>query len=254
MAEKDGEHPKGPRAHFRRAGQVVSRGERTWLVRIFLGRDGTGRRRYYNRTVHGTKKDAQTLLNSLLSESDRGELVEPSRETLDAFLDRWLRDVAIVKVRGNTLEQYKQSLRVYVRPVLGPVRICDLELSDFNRLYRSMEERGLSGRTVRLTHAVICGALEHAVVKEKSLARNPARLSELPRVKRPEISTLDARQVAKLRAAAAKHPFGTVLLFAVATGMRPSEYLALRWIDLDLDECTAAVHRTIHRAEKGSGG
>lgn len=82
--------PDRPRAHYRRAGQLVPRGERTWLVRIFLGRDGSGRRRYYNRTVHGTKKDAQAVLNSLLTDNDRGTLVEPSRETLDSFLDRWL--------------------------------------------------------------------------------------------------------------------------------------------------------------------
>lgn len=79
-----------PRASYRRAGQLVPRGERTWLIRIFLGRDGSGRRRYLNRTVHGTKKDAQAVLHSLLTDNDRGTLIEPSRETLDSFLDRWL--------------------------------------------------------------------------------------------------------------------------------------------------------------------
>ena len=35
---------------------------------------------------------------------DRGNLIEPSRETLDSFLDRWLRDVAAVKVRAWILQ------------------------------------------------------------------------------------------------------------------------------------------------------
>ncbi len=30
------------------AGQIIRRGERTWLVRVYLGRDGAGRRRYHN--------------------------------------------------------------------------------------------------------------------------------------------------------------------------------------------------------------
>jgi integrase len=243
--------PKGPRAHYRRAGQLVQRGERTWLVRIFLGRDGAGRRRYHNRTVRGTKKDALGVLNSLLTDNDRGTLIEPSRETLDSFLDRWLRDVASVRVRGNTLDQYRQTLKLYVRPILGRVRICDLELTDVNRLYRGMEARGLSSRTVRLTHAVVCGALEHAVVKEQTLLRNPARRAELPRARKPKIIALTSRQLARLRAAASTDANGVVLLFAVATGMRPSEYLALQWKDLELDACTATVVRSIHRAGPG---
>lgn len=237
-----------PRASYRRAGQLVPRGERTWLIRIFLGRDGSGRRRYLNRTVHGTKKDAQAVLHSLLTDNDRGTLIEPSRETLDSFLDRWLRDVASVKVRGNTLEQYRQTLKLYVKPVLGRVRICDLELADFNRLYRGIEKRGLSARTVRLTHAVISGALEHAVTKEQTLLRNPARGAELPRARKPKIVALTANQLAKLRVAAARDAHGVVFLFAVTTGMRPSEYLALRWKDIELDACTATVVRSIHRA------
>ena len=40
------------------AGQLVSRGKRTWLVRVFLGRDSEGKRRYHNKTIHGTKKEA----------------------------------------------------------------------------------------------------------------------------------------------------------------------------------------------------
>jgi hypothetical protein len=45
------------------AGMIVKRAERTWLVRVFEGRDATGKRISHNHTVHGTKKDAQTYLN-----------------------------------------------------------------------------------------------------------------------------------------------------------------------------------------------
>jgi hypothetical protein len=36
----------------RKAGQLISRGSRTWLVRISLGRDPeTGTRKYHNKTI-----------------------------------------------------------------------------------------------------------------------------------------------------------------------------------------------------------
>ena len=39
----------------RKAGQLISRGSRTWLVRISLGRDSeTGTRKYHNKTIRGS--------------------------------------------------------------------------------------------------------------------------------------------------------------------------------------------------------
>ena len=47
------------------AGQIVKRGERLWVVRIYLGRDPiTGKRMYQNHTLNGTKKEAQAFLNA----------------------------------------------------------------------------------------------------------------------------------------------------------------------------------------------
>jgi len=59
----------------RKAGQLISRGPRTWLVRVSLGRDPeTGTRKYHNRTVHGSFRQAQTYLNAKLQERDIGRL------------------------------------------------------------------------------------------------------------------------------------------------------------------------------------
>ena len=50
----------------RKAGQLISRGPRAWLVRISLGRDPeTGTRKYHNKTVRGSFREAQTYLNKV---------------------------------------------------------------------------------------------------------------------------------------------------------------------------------------------
>jgi integrase len=72
------------------AGQIIKRGERAWLVRISRGRDAFGKRRYLNKTIHGTKKDAQNYLHKKLTEKSTGTLIAPTRLTLDEFLDKWL--------------------------------------------------------------------------------------------------------------------------------------------------------------------
>ncbi|AEJ41305.1 hypothetical protein TPY_3152 [Sulfobacillus acidophilus TPY] len=81
------------------AGQIISRGNRTWLIRIFISRDPkTGKRKYINKTVHGTKKEAQQVLNALLRDHDTGSLVTPQRLTLNEYLDEWFQSA--VKTMG----------------------------------------------------------------------------------------------------------------------------------------------------------
>src|SRR5437868_3132653 len=47
----------------RKVGQIIARGDRGWLVRIYLGRDHeTHRRTYHNRTVYGSLRHAQAYL------------------------------------------------------------------------------------------------------------------------------------------------------------------------------------------------
>lgn len=52
--------------------------------------------------------------------------------------------------------------------------------------------------------------------------------------------------------AAVKDSHGVIFAFALSTGMRPEEYLALKWSDIDLSKGTATVQRTLQR-RKGGG-
>jgi integrase len=44
-------------------------------------------------------------------------------------------------------------------------------------------------------------------------------------------------------------PHGCLFALALTTGMRPSEYLALCWQDVDWDHGTVSVVRSLHRSE-----
>ena len=110
------------------AGQIIRRGERKWLVRIYLGTDpGTGKRRYHNHTVKGTKKDAERYRTSKLSEKDSGKFVAPARLSLNAYLDRWMEDAVKPRVRSRTLQDYERYLG-YVRPLLGNRRLDQITI------------------------------------------------------------------------------------------------------------------------------
>jgi integrase len=113
-----------------------------------------------------------------------------------------------------------------------------------------MLARGLSARTVRYLHAVLNSALKQAV-KWGMLARNPAEAVDLPKQERREMLALSPKQATEFLKAAADDRWGFLFAFALATGMRPEEYLGLQWKDLELERGTVTVRRALVWREKG---
>lgn len=52
-------------------------------------------------------------------------------------------------------------------------------------------------------------------------------------------------------AAIVGHPYEALFALAMTTGMRPSEYLALTWSDIDLVRGTVSVSRTLEWKKVG---
>jgi hypothetical protein len=54
----------------RKVGQIIARGHRRWLIRVYLGRDHqTKKRKYHNRTIHGPgrnvpRRSARSFINT----------------------------------------------------------------------------------------------------------------------------------------------------------------------------------------------
>lgn len=178
----------------RKTGQIVGRGPRTWLVRVYNGRDPeTRKRKYLNQTVHGGLRDAQAHLNKMLSERDRGRNLDSSKQTLNQYLDRWLEVCARPRLRTKSFQDYEGLLRRYVRPRLGTKALAAVSAFDGQTLYRELVDQGLSARSVRYTHAVLHSTLKQAVRWNLILA-NPADLVDLPRQGRRRVGVFSVEQ------------------------------------------------------------
>lgn len=226
------------------AGQIIKRGESTWTVRIFLGRDTNGKRRYFNKTIHGTKKEAQKYLTAALREKDLGIFVEPASMPLNEYLDKWLLTAAKPRLAESTFDSYEFLLNRHIKSSLGQRKLSEVKPLDVQKIYNAMSDGGLSPRTVRYTHTVLSSAFKQAV-KWNLLSRNPCEAVELPRVVRNEMQAFSPAQAQKFLEAAQNDKHGIVFAFALLSGMRPEEYLALRWSDIDLKKGTATVQRTL---------
>lgn len=143
-------------------GSVVKKGDR-WYVKIELDVDpATGRRRQKWHSGYKNKREAERARVDLLSKFDRGEYVEPSRQTLGEFLTDWL--VAIEPtVRPSTFDSYERNMRNHVIAHIGSTRLAKVDAGVLNGLYVQLLASGrrLPSRTGRgYSREVIARAIE----------------------------------------------------------------------------------------------
>src|SRR5215213_9462663 len=110
----------------------------------------------------GVAFDTISKLNKALADRDDGLFFDVENLTVSEYLDRWLRDSAQGSVRASTYKSYGQQVRRYLKPSLGQMKLRKLSPMHVQWLYREMQDRGLSARTVQYAHVVLHRALEQA--------------------------------------------------------------------------------------------
>jgi integrase len=234
------------------AGHLQERGPNAWRLSVYVGRDSrTGRKRYAQRTVHGTKREAERALARLVTEVDEGRHSASAAGTFGHLLDRWLETKA-QSVDPATISNYRWVAEKYIKPGLGQARLANLKAVDIDSFYVSLAakpgERGkmLSPRTIRICHVVIRQALDQAR-KWGLITRNPATDASPPRSRHHEIHPPSVEQVLTLLAAAREYDedFATYLRVLAATGCRRSEALALRWSAIEWEKSELLIAHSL---------
>jgi integrase len=94
---------------------------------------------------------------------------------------------------------------------------------------------------------VLSTALSRAV-REELLARNVARLVELPAWEPAEVVPWAPAEALAFLSAASDDPLYPAFVLLLLYGMRRGEVLGLRWQDVDFDTKLIHVRQQIHRA------
>jgi integrase len=226
------------------AGQVIKKGDRKWLVRIFMGRDGNGKRQYFNKLIQGNKKEADTFLSRTLTDISQGTFVAPSRQTVSEYLDLWLKNSAKQKLSNRTYQHQVFCLDRYVRPKLGAKYISSLQPLDVQELYTELSNKGLGSRTVQIVHNILNRAFKQGV-KWRVMATNPAELADKPKQVRREMQFLAPEQANAFIEAAKGDLYFVYFALALDTGARPSELLGLQWKDIDFEQGHISIQRSL---------
>jgi len=232
-------------------GHLQQRARDTWRLKVFLGSDSAGKRRYIERTVHASRREAERELARLVVEVDDGRHVASAPMTIGELLDRWL-VLKATTVEASTVEGYRWVVERYIRPAFGDRKVASIRTLELDGWYASLRSSGgkggraLSGRTVRICHTVMRQSLDQAR-KWGLIARNPAREATPPAAARKEIVPPSAAKMRELLTAAFDFDadFGVYLWVLATTGCRRGEGCALRWRDVDWERGELVIRRSI---------
>jgi integrase len=221
-----------------------------WLYRaaMTIGHDRNGKPKRKTFTAP-TRKEAQALLTEALHKHAHGLPVAPERQTVAAYLQRWLREFKESQVRYSTQQRYKQLVARHIEPAIGRVILSKLTGMDVQTLMNAALKSGLSPRSVQYIHTTLRQALEQAT-KLDLVERNVASLVDPPTVPRHEITPFDQGQTLEFLKAADGHRFQFLFLLALASGLRQGELLGLRWQDVDFQAGILHVRHGLQR-QKG---
>ena len=114
---------------------------------------------------------------------------------------------------------------------------------------RDLQPFAQQGQTLHKSCALKCS---NKAVEWKVILRNPADLlkRKLPKVSEAERRVLDEIEAAAFLKACNEKQHGLSFEFALLSGMRPDEYLASQWRDLNFERNTAQVGRALVRHKK----
>jgi integrase len=238
-------------------GHIRERSPGHWAIVLDLRDPGTGTRKRKWHAFKGTKRQAQTECSRLITEMSRGTYLEPAKETVAQFLERWLEHTE-PNVAPRTLERYQEIARKNLAPLLGHSLLMRLRPEQISSAYakalktgRRDGTGGLSPRTVHHLHRILKQALSTAV-RWNLIVSNPAEKVDPPKVERSKMRALDAAETAVLIA----HFRGTRMfipvLLAVLCGLRRGEIAALRWCSVDLARRQLSVAQSTEQTKSGT--
>ena len=202
------------------------------------------------KSVYGkTQKECAKKLREAISAVDAGTYVEPSKMTVEQWLNTWLAEYC-KDIKMRTLDKYRSTVRIHLIPALGRIKLSALNKIQVQQAINRLGEgdNPLAAKSIHDAHGILHRALQQAVEIE-IIAKNPSDNCKMPRVVKKEIKPMDKQQIGVFIEEIKASRFGNVFMFDLLTGLRMGEMLALSWDCVDFEKSTLRIYRQLHQVK-----
>ena len=243
-------------------GTIRKRSDGRWEARIIIGHKNDGSPMYKSAFAK-TQKSALKELHQLLDLYRDVDLTEESRMTLGEWMDKWLDEYMIFTIQESTIDGYRAMVEHQIKRFIGNKQLTSLTTADVQKFYNKIKKEGrvkphpltgygLADTMVRKVHMILHQALDVAV-KERIIVRNPTVGTTIPKKTYVEKQVLGDSQLDKFMEAIKQEPYWNDFFYVeVMTGLRRGEICGIKWSDINFDEGTLCIKRSVGRVKNGS--
>jgi integrase len=226
---------------------IQKRGSR-WRVVVQAGRDPiTGFRQQLSGSAPSEREAVKLERRLRLQAED----AVAGTITLGALVDEWWRSRP--RLAATTVANYQNNLRNHILPVLAERKVTELRprlIGSF--LHHLAETKQLSPATLRKIRTVLSAVMSYATAMEY-VESNPVMKVPPPELDVSSRVAPTVEETAQLLLSAEEQDpdFLTFLWVAAEEGGRRGETLALRWKDLDFENATLTISRSLTAGPDG---
>lgn len=233
-------------------GGVRKRGNK-WYYYFDLGKVG-GKRKKIERVAEGaqTKTEAERILRrKILEYENAGIFFEPSEMTLHDFLDFWMKEYVELKLKPNTQDNYRRTIKNHINNHLGKYKLKSLSPHILQQYMNSKVREGLSRQTLSIIRGILNKALKQAVYPYRYINENPMQYVELMVNKerkptREDLKILSKETLRRLNEFITEdHPFYIPFHIGLHTGVRVGEVCGIEWKHVDFENKTIVIEQQL---------
>jgi len=164
---------------------------------------------------------------------------------VDAWFDYWI-GIKKQTVRPNTVRNYSERYERNIKGVIGNKLLTDVKPIHCQRIFSDMAEEGYKTTTIYQTRIALFNMFEFARENDVLIA-NPCKKSLKSDMGKPsdkkEALTIDVQK--KFLEAVVGYSYENQYRFVLQTGLRTGELIGLKWSDIDFENRTMKIERTM---------
>lgn len=223
-------------------GSISKRADGRYELQLMLGKSIDGKR--IRKSFYGkTKREVQEKRDAYLEAKARGE-TEIKNMSMEDWAVKWAETYKKNTVSYSTYKTtYMYVINNYIIPFFGQTRVKDIKKIDVQALFNKYDKK--SSSVTDKIRKVLNAIFEEAIENDLCV-KNPCKGIKLGKYKKvKEKRTYNQEDRDMVYSYAKNHKYGVGIVIMLATGIRRGELLALRWIDIDLDNDILHVKHAI---------
>lgn len=168
--------------------------------------------------------------------------------TIEKWMCYWLETELLGAIKPSSYLTYRNQLKRHILPCLGRMEITAVTPVKVHSFLECLREKGLSENTVRGIYRLLSSAMR-AALDDGVIRKNPCKKIRVLRGEQPRQRVLSREEQKSVERALSQKEDLTAL-FAMYTGLRLGEICGLKWSDINWDNATATVCRTVQRLRR----